>query len=104
MKVTLFSINKWNNTIAKWRATEDIHYGMHASELRILEKRIAPHMRSFMVKMNEITKKHFELDEKEQVKYSGEGEDAKPVFKPFMSQELYEAERNKLFSTVVNLI
>jgi hypothetical protein len=102
MKLTYSDILKWNNTIARWKQQNDIHLGINGSQIKFVEKKIAFPVRAIITGMNTLTKKYF-FFENGDVKYTGEGKDAKPVMKQGMKYEDYEAEKAKFLATEIEV-
>lgn len=105
MKTNYARILKWNNTIAKWRATGDVHEPLNFHQIKFLEKKIAFPMGIIINKSNELAKKYFELDETGQVKYTQaeEGKESTAILLEGMKREDYDDEMRELYSTEIDL-
>jgi hypothetical protein len=102
LKISKGSVIKWQNTIDKWHAQEDIHLGLNPN-IPYLEKRIAFVVRSVRTAANEISKKYFQMDDNGKVKYEGEPGKETPVMNGELKKEDYDTELRAMLSQPVEI-
>lgn len=102
LTITNAAILRWWNTIQKWRATEDIHLGLHPN-IGYLENKIRFPANGIMNATNAITKRYYYLDEAGQVKYEGETGKELPCLLPDMKEDDYDKEVQELMSKKIEI-